>query len=541
MATSSCLHATQVEEIKRIVGEAMYENEVVGPNGSPVSGGGTQRSNTAVIISNSWGQYNYQAVVPTSITDNNDGTATIAGTSLKIYAGDTISIGGMSTPRLNQIGATVLTATIAGGLVTSATYSTTGLYAANAQQGGPYIYRAWRTSENGWWHIGAALADVNVRLLANYSSGGNDSEQLQAFLQNMVALAPKAAFFEIATNDVYARQWPASRIIASHKIHIDTAIAAGITTVYALCPPRLDGAQNATFAAVIASVNNWAQYYVPSVGGYVVDTGSAAVAGVTMSDQTSAVAAASANVLSDGVHPGRRMAFAYGKALKPIMQSLYPRLRIPAPWERAENGKFWGNTRLTGITGTKSPGSGVINGNVPDGMSIINNSGSHTIDLSIVACTEAVDGTAVGSKLRAVITNATSASNIVFRWAGTPANWSHADAMGAFVRVSVSSSGTPGSGAPASMMMPQLHLGCSTSTTGIDDAYANAMISGNNSSIGVDEAYTITLTTPHVALKSGGVGIHGALAYLRHEVEVLFRGSGSATVDIYHPMIYVPS
>ena len=40
MGTSSCFHVTQVEEIKRIIGEAMYENEVVGPDGSPVSGGG---------------------------------------------------------------------------------------------------------------------------------------------------------------------------------------------------------------------------------------------------------------------------------------------------------------------------------------------------------------------------------------------------------------------------------------------------------------------------------------------------------------------
>ena len=39
MGTSSCFHVTEVEEIKRIIGEAMYENEVVGPNGSPVSGG----------------------------------------------------------------------------------------------------------------------------------------------------------------------------------------------------------------------------------------------------------------------------------------------------------------------------------------------------------------------------------------------------------------------------------------------------------------------------------------------------------------------
>ena len=50
MGTSSCFHVTQVEEIKRIVGEAMYENEVVGPNGSPVSGGGGTASARATNI-----------------------------------------------------------------------------------------------------------------------------------------------------------------------------------------------------------------------------------------------------------------------------------------------------------------------------------------------------------------------------------------------------------------------------------------------------------------------------------------------------------
>ena len=43
MATSSCLHAAQVEEIKRIVGEAMYEKEIIGSDGSPVSGAAKQR------------------------------------------------------------------------------------------------------------------------------------------------------------------------------------------------------------------------------------------------------------------------------------------------------------------------------------------------------------------------------------------------------------------------------------------------------------------------------------------------------------------
>jgi len=44
MATSSCFHVTQVEEIKRIMGEGLYELEIVGPDGSPVSvgvGGGS--------------------------------------------------------------------------------------------------------------------------------------------------------------------------------------------------------------------------------------------------------------------------------------------------------------------------------------------------------------------------------------------------------------------------------------------------------------------------------------------------------------------
>lgn len=45
MATSSCFHVTQVEEIKRIVGEGLSEREIVGPDGSPVSGGSVRIQN----------------------------------------------------------------------------------------------------------------------------------------------------------------------------------------------------------------------------------------------------------------------------------------------------------------------------------------------------------------------------------------------------------------------------------------------------------------------------------------------------------------
>jgi len=78
MATSSCLHATQVEEIKRIVGEAMYENEVVGPNGSPVSGGAVGTVPASQIISGTLGSYTA------------DTTYEVAGTAGGVDAGSMV-------------------------------------------------------------------------------------------------------------------------------------------------------------------------------------------------------------------------------------------------------------------------------------------------------------------------------------------------------------------------------------------------------------------------------------------------------------------
>jgi hypothetical protein len=46
--TSSCFHVTQVEEIKRVVGEALYEREIIGPDGSPASSGGAKWWGTEV-------------------------------------------------------------------------------------------------------------------------------------------------------------------------------------------------------------------------------------------------------------------------------------------------------------------------------------------------------------------------------------------------------------------------------------------------------------------------------------------------------------
>jgi len=495
--------------------------------------------NSAVILADSWGQYNYLQAVPSpsSIVDNGDGTATITGTSLKIYAGDPIAVGGVATPRLNQLRATVLSHVLTGAAVTSATYSTTGLYVDRAQSGGPFLYMPWRQSDQGWWHLGCKLAGVAPDLLANFGSGAADSEELELLLPSIVALRPKACFIQAGTNNVYSRNWAADRSIASFKRIVDTLVSNGITPVMGAIPPRLDGNQSAANAARTAPVNAWAAKYLPMRGGYFIQHWAASASGVALADSASAIGAASAGVLGDGVHPARPYAFGYGKALVAPMREIFPRVPVLTPADVTANGKLWlANPMLTGSGGTLTAGTGTISGTAPTGVTINNLAGTQTVVASVVARTEAVDGDAVGNKLRLVITNAISGSNILIRMSETPANWDFADKMVLRCGFQASSSGSPGSGAPVAMATPQLQMICQTATTADERTYGPAVqVPG----VAIDEGYTMLLRTPPRTPKAAGTAVHGALSFLRMDLELYFRGAGSATVDIWHPCIEV--
>lgn len=493
--------------------------------------------NSAVILGDSWGQYNYRPTVPSSIVDNGDGTATISGSSLKIYTGDTIAVGGMATPRLNQLRATVLSHTIAAGAVTSATYSTAGLFVNRAQSGGPFLYTPWQESDNGYWHLGCHLAGVAPDLLANYSSGGANSEELELLVPEIVKLRPKACFVQCGTNNVYALGWAADRTIASLKRIVDALVSAAIVPVLGAIPPRLDGSQSAANAARTAPVNAWAAKYLPMRGGYFVQHWSASASGTPLADPASAIGAASAAVLGDGVHPARPYAFGYGKALVGPLRAIYPRVPALTPADVAANGKLWlDNPMLTGTGGSLVAGGGAISGTAPTGVTVTNLAGTQTVVASVVARTEAVDGEAAGNKLRLVITGAAAGSNILIRMAATPAAWDYADRMVARCGFQASASGTPGSGAPVAMTTPQLKLNCTTATTSNDDAFGPVV---QNPGVQIDEGYSMLLRTPPRAPKALGAAVHGALSYLRLDLELYFRGAGSATVDIWHPCIEV--
>lgn len=496
-----------------------------------------QNRNSVVILGDSWGQYNYRPATPTSVVDNGDGTATISGTSLKIYTGDTIAIGGSTTPKLNQLKATVLSNTIVAGAVTSATYATTGLYVNQAQSGGPFLYTPWQESDNGWFYLGCHLAGVAPDVLANYSSGGADSEQLELLVPYIVSLLPKACFIQCGTNNVYARGWASDRSISSLKRIVDALVAGGVTPVMGAIPPRSDGNQSAANAARTAPVNAWAAKYLPRVGGYFIQHWASSASGTTLADQASVIGAASTNMLGDGVHPARPYAFGYGKSLVTPLRALFPRVPSLTPADVTANGKLWlDNPMLTGSGGTLTAGTGTISGTAPTGVTVNNLAGTQTIVASVVARTEATDGDAAGNKLRLVITNATSSTNILVRMAATPANWDYADKMVARCGFQVSSSGSPGSGAPVAMTTPQLKLNCTTATTANDDSFGPVV---QTPGIQIDEGYTMLLRTPPRAPKSAGTGVHGALSYIRLDLELYFRGAGSATVDIWHPCIEV--
>ena len=490
-----------------------------------------------VIMGDSIATYNLLPITASSVVDNGNGTATVSGTSLQAYAGDTISIEASGTTALNVLNAPVLSQTIVGSAVTQLVYSYQGL-TGYAQTGSPVLRMLWRESDQGFFTIAKALSGARCRLLAHYTVGGADSVQMEALLPQALANRPRAVVVQVGTNNVYARNWDAATSIASLKRMADAIAASGAVPVFMAILPRSDGQQSAANAARKMPVIRWAREYLPSIGGYFVDSWVRGTNGTTLADLTSAVGAANAALLGDGIHPNRLGAWAMGKALSPVLNAIFPeRSRLPTSVAEATttNTKlYFNNPLLTGTSGTTSAGSGTIVGTSPTGVAVTILSGTPTVTLSQVARTEAADGDAAGNWLRLVITGAASGTQVLVRMSVTPANFAFTDQVQGGMRVRTSSSGTPGSGNPSNMSVPELLVNVTTATSGGDFSYAMAnQVPG----AAVDEAANMVLLTPPRAAKALGSSVHGALSFIRLDLNLYFRGSGSATVDIAHPFL----
>jgi hypothetical protein len=511
-------------------------------NGFPAPVSGAWVGDGVVVMGDSIPTYNFMPVAVGGVTDNGDGTATVTwdgATSLESYAGDTIAIECSPTWKLNVVNGLVLSQTIAGAKVTALVYRYAGgFYNDMGQTGPPQMRLVRRESDMGFLSTAKFQSDARFRVLANYTIGGLDSEQMEAMVDAATARKPRAICVQVGTNNVFARLFDAARSIASFKRIADKISMAGCIPVFGLILPRSDGQQNAASALRLSPVNRWMREYLPSVGGYCVDTWGKTAIGLTFADMASTIGAANAGMLVDGVHPARPGSWAMGKAWAAVMQQIFPaRLRLPTNLTEAASGNgklFFANPLLNGTGGTKTQNGGTITGTVPDGMSVTIVAGTPVVTLSQVARTEAVDGDAAGNNLRMVITGAALNTNILVRIAVTPGNWAHGDQVQAGARVKVSSSGAPGSGAAAGMSLPDLTLQLNTATSGNDFAFSQV---NQNVGVAIDEGYSGILLTPAYPFKAAGAGVHGALGFIRFDLNLYFRGAGSATVDLSHPLL----
>ena len=478
--------------------------------------------------------------IPISIVDNGNGTATATITSPQqgqgVYAGDMVTFAGMANSKLNQVNATILSHTLSGSLVTSVTYATTGPYISVPGSFSPCMYLSWQEPGYGAAVWAKALCGATFKILGNFSAGGADSDGLMGIMDVALATNASVLYLQNGTNNVYARAWTAPYSIASIKALIDKAFAAGVKTVLPAIPPNTGG--TATTSPRLAPVNRWAQSYLPMVGGRAVNTWMGTGNGVLLADPASSVGLPGAGMLADNAHFARLGAWASGKRAVPALQGYFPASRAvyPSAIDNAVSGKvYFDNALLSGNGGGVSVGAGTITGPIATGLTVINTAGSQAITCSINARTEAVDGDALGNNQRLVITGMSSTSVVTVRIAVSAA-YAFGDIVEGQARVRVSSGNTPGSGAPLNVTPPELAVTVSTATTGMDKSYSCRCL---DTVTPINEAYSLTLDTPPFQFKKGAAAVHGAFAFMRHEVIIYGTGAGGhVTLDIGHPMLW---
>jgi hypothetical protein len=105
---------------------------------------------------------------------------------------------------------------------------------------------------------------------------------------------------------------------------------------------------------------------------------------------------------TDGTHPLNVGAYAFASATPSSVLARFPRpIKYAHSAISTAINKFL-NPRLTGIAGTKTVGTGTINGTVPDNWTVEITAGTPTVTLTSPARTVSADGDADGSNLQAV-------------------------------------------------------------------------------------------------------------------------------------------
>lgn len=362
-----------------------------------------------LVVSDSMLQFGLDvAPTVTAIVDNGDGTATLTFSgATNFVVGGEVFVNMAPDRKYNTFGSRITA--MSGSAPYTITYAmasrtspVTGAAAANT-----LVYYPQRKSVIG--AIGWFEFFFNGALSAQYAmAGGADSGQCLTMLDDAVAADSTTEDILICCgmNDVYARGWSFATCKASHAALIDAAAATGKTVHIVTIPPRnsADPAWSSAKQTVHNQLNKFLWAYAKKLGLTPLDSWRATNNGETWVNPaaTNPDPVSGFTSATDYTHPLVRGAAALGKLIGEALAKRAVKPFIPSHKSIANQSNLFTNSSLTGTGGTKTAGSGTINGTVPDGWTVEITAGTPTVTLTSPARTVAADGDADGNNLQAV-------------------------------------------------------------------------------------------------------------------------------------------
>lgn len=370
MGTSSCFHVTQVEEIKRIVGEAMYENEVVGPNGSPVSGGGIVSG--IVLDGDSLAARNWNELSITSASQT-AGVATIAATSFGAAVGSTVVVNGYSDERWNGAKTALLASlgTFSFVIDPAADASpTAAVTPAGTTVRAPTVITRTQRRYEGSYVWAEAESGINYNLLFNCARGGREISQINADFEKTVGLFPRSLIvFEGGTNDCN-RAIATATSSAALEAYILKARAQGSLIILTTVPPFGPVGNTVEKAGAVIKLNAEIRrlagvYGLPVVDRYAALVDPAGSNGVGLAANFDSL---------DGIHLSGAGAQAVGALLQPVLASYVAGIPIALPRVTGDTVGVLSasNNLLDGFfAGTGGSATGTAVGSVATGWALV--------------------------------------------------------------------------------------------------------------------------------------------------------------------------
>ncbi|HMW19354.1 MAG TPA: SGNH/GDSL hydrolase family protein, partial [Accumulibacter sp.] len=350
----------------------------------------------------------------TAIVDNGNGTATATFSgSHNYYVGSEIFVNSAPQSKFNTFGSLVTAQQNSNPYTVTYALSSRNSPVTGANDAATLCYYMKRYSCLGGasWFEFFAGDKINWTLAC---AGGAESTQALTMLNDALSLGEiyDDVIVCCGMNDIYAHGNSYATNQTNLAALLVKAANTGARLWTLLVPPRnsADAIWSAGKQTIHNQTNKWLWEYTRSLGGTPIDlwrathNGSTWInSGATNPDPTTGFTSS-----SDYTHPLNIGASAMGLAISSVFSANGPRSFVGSHGGITGQGNLFANPKLTGTGGTKTAGSGTINGTVPDSWTVEITWGTPTVTLTSPARTVSADGDADGNNLQAV-----------FAWSGS--------------------------------------------------------------------------------------------------------------------------